>query len=409
MSSPDSSHATEADFISLYSSHLSFKTLEKLREFDLDSAKRMDAFSPNEVKKIIFDAEQEMAKYDAEIGRLKNAIIALENCKIELDAYTKELKWLLSPIRRLPMEVLSQIMCGYTTSPFEDSVRIRFERDRVDAPPIVLAQVCKHWRSVAMTTPHLWSRIDLHLKSGTIVDDEERRKAVSSVLSLSKSCPLSVMIFEDYGSKERGTLHPALQGILQESYRWESLVLHGFDYPSLTLVFGSIDRGCHNLHSLGIAFLLEYIVSDADIFGVVPILQTAPNLRSFTLKGDDYNIVPSNVLRVITWNHLQHITIERGFDISTVLTVMASCTNATSALIQRPCFYEFGSVADSGMDPTTLPITSLGLQCDGVPVPSGGDYLVDWQWLLAFKLPSLRVLGIYYGDWSDGVRSWMGR
>jgi hypothetical protein len=116
------------------------------------------------------------------------------------------------------------------------------------------------------------------------------------------------------------------------------------------------------------------------------------------------------VLQVVPWSQLQHITVERGIDISIAHSVMSSCTNATSELIKRECLYEFGLVADRDMDPITLPITSLGLQCDDVQIPSDGDYLVDWQWLLACNLPSLHVLNIHYGDYSrtavmDGTAS----
>jgi hypothetical protein len=57
-------------------------------------------------------------------------------------------------------------------------------------------------------------------------------------------------------------------------------------------------------------------------------------------------------------------------------------------------FYQFGTAPDGGMDPAPSPIRPLGLQYDDVQVPDGGNYLVDWQCLLTFKVPSLRALQI---------------
>ncbi|KAJ7276743.1 hypothetical protein C8J57DRAFT_1583987, partial [Mycena rebaudengoi] len=64
---------------------------------------------------------------------------------------------ILSPIRRLPPEILGEIftfhfICGSSTS-YPSSKRA----------PWLLAQVCSHWRSVALGTPRMWSMIFAHL------------------------------------------------------------------------------------------------------------------------------------------------------------------------------------------------------------------------------------------------------
>jgi hypothetical protein len=92
-----------------FSKNVSFKTLHKLRTFDIYSHLRSNRASPTEVSELIEDLRHEVEEYDQEIGRLYSAIFALQNKKKELLVYEKKLKWFLSPVRKLPKEIVSEI------------------------------------------------------------------------------------------------------------------------------------------------------------------------------------------------------------------------------------------------------------------------------------------------------------
>ncbi|KAF9480772.1 hypothetical protein BDN70DRAFT_804690, partial [Pholiota conissans] len=64
-----------------------------------------------------------------------------------------------SPIRRVPYDVLNEI---FIQCLFPHSLRVDERRPRlrlIQNAPMVLCQVCSSWRTMALSTPNLWSRL----------------------------------------------------------------------------------------------------------------------------------------------------------------------------------------------------------------------------------------------------------
>ncbi|KAI6116251.1 hypothetical protein F5141DRAFT_1212859 [Pisolithus sp. B1] len=104
-------------------------------------------------------------------------------------------KALTSPIRRIPPEVLGEIF--YRCLPTAPYVTPRDVES-----PMVLTQVCRHWRAVAMSTPRLWTSITLHVDLAT---DEGYRSMCEAWLGRAKSLPLAMRVLNDLDSPDPST------------------------------------------------------------------------------------------------------------------------------------------------------------------------------------------------------------
>ncbi|KAJ7649703.1 hypothetical protein FB45DRAFT_1148 [Roridomyces roridus] len=94
---------------------------------------------------IIYEAIQK-ARMDA--ARVETAFVQLSARRSELNDFIRKNSSILSPIRRFPAEILSQIF-GRCVRPNDT-----FNPRRHAA--WVVARVCRRWRAVALDTPELW-------------------------------------------------------------------------------------------------------------------------------------------------------------------------------------------------------------------------------------------------------------
>ncbi|KIM70591.1 hypothetical protein SCLCIDRAFT_6228 [Scleroderma citrinum Foug A] len=96
-------------------------------------------------------------------------------------------KALTSPVRRVPPEVLGEIFFHcLPTAPYVTPHDVE--------GPMVLTQVCRHWRAVARSTPRLWSSITLHLDRAT---SKEYMFMCEAWLARAKSLPLAIRVLND--------------------------------------------------------------------------------------------------------------------------------------------------------------------------------------------------------------------
>ncbi|KAJ7753135.1 hypothetical protein DFH07DRAFT_709866, partial [Mycena maculata] len=94
---------------------------------------------------------------DDEISRLQDRLKLLEEQRASVSTYRAQNVVILSPLRRMPPEVLGQIFLWTLTS---DVARNWCNFSTKDSP-WVLTQISSHWRSISILIPSLWSRINL--------------------------------------------------------------------------------------------------------------------------------------------------------------------------------------------------------------------------------------------------------
>ncbi|THV06944.1 hypothetical protein K435DRAFT_571528, partial [Dendrothele bispora CBS 962.96] len=107
----------------------------------------------SEIKGMIRCAEDDLKAYRAEILRLEAKIAMLSTKSDLLENHTEKIRSLLSPVRRLPNEVLGHIFSYCCDNIFSVSSSWRGRN--------AFLSVCSHWREVGLTTPQIWTVIDL--------------------------------------------------------------------------------------------------------------------------------------------------------------------------------------------------------------------------------------------------------
>lgn len=133
------------------------------------------------VQTLLMDGEAELAQ----IRRAKTLLAAQEQAVLEK---TKTWRTILSPIRRLPSEIFSEIFTFWLFS--YSSVQRR--------NPLFLCSICAQWRRIAFNTPRLWTHPDLCLLPK--LDTDDGWTIMESFLSRSHPHSLNVSLT----SKTRG-------------------------------------------------------------------------------------------------------------------------------------------------------------------------------------------------------------
>ncbi|KAF9059320.1 hypothetical protein BDP27DRAFT_1341711 [Rhodocollybia butyracea] len=172
--------------------------------------------------------DQLHTSYDGDLERLLMKRDCLSSSRQGLIHYAEKLSGLLSPIRRVPNEILCQIFLYCCT-----------ENDMTNGKPgeaLTLSSVCTRFREVAISSPALWSNLTALFPAAEHYDYRNRQQEtkLSSLIQLyldrSKDRPLTL----DLNIEERYHLpnRPSLQLLTREFNRWKHLVLRGYSFST---------------------------------------------------------------------------------------------------------------------------------------------------------------------------------
>ncbi|KAJ7168662.1 hypothetical protein C8R46DRAFT_1350259 [Mycena filopes] len=237
---------------------------------------------------ILVQPRIDLALVDEEIQSLERTLTELKTRRAVLATDIDAHLALLSPVRRLPDDILREIFVSSLPSTHN---AIMAEREA----PLLICHVCSGWRSIAFTTPRLWSSLHVVIRDKAdttlILAKEWLTRAGVLPLSLSIGCSRSLdKIPDDY---------PLLSLFLSVSKRWKSIQ---FATP--------MDR--HDLLSARLATLspadvptLTHISSTTPYFDVVfsPLL-AAPSITSLASHHIPRNLAAKSSIH---WDLLTHL------------------------------------------------------------------------------------------------------
>ncbi|KAJ7126266.1 hypothetical protein C8R44DRAFT_668618, partial [Mycena epipterygia] len=106
------------------------------------------------VRSVISNTDARLTHLDEEISRLRIRLKELEEEHASLASYHAQNNSILSPLRRMPSEVLAEIF-SWTLS----AEPLSGDRSAVEDSPWVLTQVSHRWRVLSLSTPALWSLV----------------------------------------------------------------------------------------------------------------------------------------------------------------------------------------------------------------------------------------------------------
>jgi hypothetical protein len=387
--------------VQLSSFNLSFKALDKLLEYDIESKLRSNLLSHEEINSLIQESEKESKKYDCEIERLEtqkgtlwSVIVTLKDGKQKLDTLTMKFRASLSPcpIRKLPAELLSEIFKLVSPLTYPCPCEVDAERSpRIK--PLIFAHTCSFWRSIAFGTPSLWSGIQITLSC--IRNDDHpnmisSERALAFVLERSQSHPIFLIIDRNDGNLHGYDDQPlprAMECLIRESWRWHSVGLwmcdasSAFNFWGLTLDLPNLSSFTLKVHDSGKAESPPCLVA----------FRNAPMLRKFVLEG----IISERIRVLLPWHQLETIDCTCSLDYSPA-SLISSCISLKSArFVYTPSHVLTARRTSSRPnvihEPLTASIDTLVLDCQ----PSLGACCSSFERCLGqLQLNSLRSLDI---------------
>lgn len=232
---------------------------------------------------------------------------------------------LVSPIYRLPVETIAEIfrLCLLWRAPTADA-----KRERSDVPHL-LAQVCHHWRSIAVSTPTLWSEIDLsHDPSWNDLSTGNDFQRTKLWLQRSGEAQLSILITREggpFGADGLIAWDQVPDVLVPSIHRWNSLTIVAQDMWTISncVRFGSPLGKLQHLSIKAHTNVSTYLS--------IGIFESASLLRSLELSGRD--IVPQQI--PIPWSRLTHFSGEEMSG-SAILYILHNCPDLVFCSID--CF-----------------------------------------------------------------------
>ncbi|KXN89122.1 hypothetical protein AN958_06323 [Leucoagaricus sp. SymC.cos] len=220
------------------------------------------------------------------------------------------------PMGRLPAELLAQVFEHCLPS---DTFSVPVSSQA----PLLLAHTCPRWRSVALSTPSLWSTLHIVYK-----DPSLDVPMASNWLQRSGCLPLSVCISIDFNEQSAQEI---LDVLCEHASRWKHV---RFEFRGLY---------CPPMYTLSLAEnntpLLRAFefnardISSANITPIISLLNSAPELREVTWVDD---LADTRRLMELPLSRLTLLSITMSHGTLDYLELLDQCYNLEHIRITRP-------------------------------------------------------------------------
>ncbi|KIK10251.1 hypothetical protein K443DRAFT_670873 [Laccaria amethystina LaAM-08-1] len=255
----------------------------------------------------------------------------LQEDRERIDASLQLRKSLLAPIRRLPPELLSEIFAHCLPNK-------RFVTPSPTSAPLFLGQVNALWRNISMSTPKLWSSMEI---SHELCKPDRLLPLMETWIARAKERPLSLSIKGGILSAETPQARWLASLFRQHTARWQHL---RFELPKDVLpIFMS---------SLSLPMLETFEIyssgglTEAWMYDLSNVLCSALRLHHFAWDNDVWQIFP---LR-LPWSQLTRLMLNTAVSFDQCLTILGE-----SHVLTHVSFQNVSVVGVSSHDPISLP------------------------------------------------------
>ncbi|KAJ7782565.1 hypothetical protein DFH07DRAFT_791142, partial [Mycena maculata] len=192
-----------------------------------------------EIKALLIEPTLKVKRLDNEIAELQRAIDKLAEERDGLVAYTEAHKALITPIRRLPLDIIQEIFVACLPTRRNCVMSAR-------EAPVLLGRICSSWRALSLSIPRLWARLhvvvptrDFNTLSTFDAKYAQRLETTKTWLSRAGTCPLSLSLKagHDYVGGPSPPLHISglfIQALISLSSRWHDI---NFSIPASATEF----------------------------------------------------------------------------------------------------------------------------------------------------------------------------
>ncbi|KAJ7635358.1 hypothetical protein FB45DRAFT_790914 [Roridomyces roridus] len=280
------------------------------------------------------------------LAHLNSLIVALT---AERDSLQAESDAIVYPILCLPPETTAEIF-GHCVG--------RKPIPSPSAAPLLLTQVCRQWRQVALATPRLWKSFAFN--------QPVPREVLKMWLSASGSLPLGLTV----ASGDSDAVDVMFGASLEHSRRWGEMT---FTIPLSCLP--RLHFGDEFLPLLRKISVSNYYSGDSDVVSHTIAIRNAPALREAHI-----NTAPRGNFD-LPWHQLTTLTL-RNINLADCLSILEQCS-----VLQHLSITTVDSIAPAVPSPVHVPrLESLRM--------SGNNFLLDY-----LTIPHLRTLAL--GDHSS--------
>ena len=220
----------------------------------------------------------------------------MEDADVEIaQEFLRVHKAILSPFRRLPNEIIGEIICHYCQSvvyrdPYTE-IRMAIGFWDNDVWPVVPSQVCQSWRGIALSLRHLWARIVFDTCIWELKRPPKRfLHVLKTGLSRSAGAPLAISICHQAPIQDRD-FDTILDILMAHSDKWETLYI-----TSYRSFLESFQRVKNNLPILRRLYL-SICDPENGTGSPIDLFEVAPQLKMVHLNGPR---VPEDVLLPLT-------------------------------------------------------------------------------------------------------------
>lgn len=295
----------------------------------------------DEVRSLLVEPKAELAAVENDIDDLQARLADCQRRKRELISYVEDLGALLSPIRRMPPEIMARIFefCG-------DIGARGPHAEPSKRAPLLLGSVCRSWRALSLAIPRLWTTLYLRLPtSGPFVKQQE---ILQAWLERSRPFPISLWLWNDFLTDDIPVsfLRKLTETLAENSDRWKAIFIHFPAYDPDWEYFDALVR-CHfpNLEELEIS---------PQFTPWAPFNpEQMPRLRELQVPA---GAMPDSH-RTLPWTQLTHLTLRGGYrttDVSELLQIL-SCAPLLSYLHVEISQYRAEGKWDDTQDRITMP------------------------------------------------------
>ncbi|KAG7097521.1 hypothetical protein E1B28_004864 [Marasmius oreades] len=204
----------------------------------------------SQIHRSLDDAAGELERYDQEIERVVGTLRQLEEERERLVGMMEGARALLSPVRRLPSELLLSVFC-FLLEPEEYSLAISKFGNAVYSPTFNISRTCTFWRRIVHSNPDLWRSISVD-----VVGIDAKRRLLNLVyvyLENSRTSPLTIQITDNDFSPDDGlyfntignTGVDVIKALVRHSERWVKV-----DLRFRQDIFRMLEAGCFQLPHL---------------------------------------------------------------------------------------------------------------------------------------------------------------
>ncbi|KAF7305703.1 hypothetical protein HMN09_00723500 [Mycena chlorophos] len=260
-----------------------------------------------EIKDLISETKPQLTLLDTQIAALENSLAVLRAERQRVSGFIDAHQALLSPIRRLPDDLIREI-CVACCIPTERNCVLSSSE-----APILLGRVCSSWRAISLATPQLWARLYLPepIFQGVLrVSDkrrfEQRIAAARQWLARSGQCPLAITLV---GCNQRTlaarefTSTRFIELVMEFAARWQDIRLI-IDTASLRKLATLQAVDVPVLRSLYMSYYREDFNEETQSLGRA----TTPQCSSFiAFSGNGVMNLPVLPIR---WQQLTHLALE---------------------------------------------------------------------------------------------------